>query len=307
MTPTRLSVLEIGEVLRAAGELIDFGGGHIGYTGRLLHLVRRFDAGFCRLALEQGAVEFSYPSSVELETAHRAHYLAHFPNQAWLLTHFEPDGDLEALAGDLDSADEAAAVLSERGGWAPPSRVANPLVCFHFYRQLAGRELPVVPLYVITAQTRCSRVESGAGWENARLSDFTMREVVLAGEPDAVAAGRERVIDATAALARETGIPFRIEAAQDPFFRVKDAARGRLQQLTGLKQELRVDLDRKALAVASFNLHLETFGEAFGIGDRSQPIHTACAGFGLERWAIAFLCHHGPDERDWPPEWRPEG
>jgi seryl-tRNA synthetase len=58
--------------------------------------------------------------------------------------------------------------------------------------------------------------------------------------------------------------------------------------------------------VGSFNFHERFFGESFGITSAGGegPVHTACAGFGLERFAYAFLCQHGLDPSGWPREVR---
>jgi hypothetical protein len=102
---------------------------------------------------------------------------------------------------------------------------------------------------------------------------------------------------------KELALDGHIEVATDPFF--TSEARGRLlmQQMLPLKYELqlRVDPDGRSVAAASFNNHQQHFGRAFSIllpsGDHA---HSGCVAFGWERWMIAFVNQHGPDEERWP-------
>jgi hypothetical protein len=76
-----------------------------------------------------------------------------------------------------------------------------------------------------------------------------------------------------------------------------------MQQMLPLKYELRlsVDPDGRSVAAASFNNHEQHFGKAFSILLPSGGYaHSGCVAFGWERWVIAFVNQHGPDEESWP-------
>ena len=76
-----------------------------------------------------------------------------------------------------------------------------------------------------------------------------------------------------------------------------------MQQLLPLKYELRLRVDSagRSIAAASFNNHGQHFGRAFSIRLASGDYaHTGCVAFGWERWVIAFVNQHGPDENRWP-------
>ena len=76
-----------------------------------------------------------------------------------------------------------------------------------------------------------------------------------------------------------------------------------MQQLLPLKYELRLRVDSagRSIAAASFNNHEQHFGRAFSIRLASGDYaHTGCVAFGWERWVIAFVNQHGPDENRWP-------
>jgi hypothetical protein len=80
------------------------------------------------------------------------------------------------------------------------------------------------------------------------------------------------------------------------------------QREQALKLELLVQIaGPEPTAVASFNHHLEHFGETYGLelADGSTA-HTACLGFGHERIVLALLRTHGLDPSAWPAEIRGE-
>jgi hypothetical protein len=142
-----------------------------------------------------------------------------------------------------------------------------------------------------------------------RLWDFTIREVVLIGGRNEVIAARGRFMHTVLALAERLGLAGTAQVANDPFFGAPDTpARILSQRLLSLKYELRLPVaaDRD-IAVGSFNLHDDVFGTAFdirhggGSGHDGAPVaRSACAGFGLERLAYAFLWQHGTDPAGWP-------
>jgi hypothetical protein len=72
-----------------------------------------------------------------------------------------------------------------------------------------------------------------------------------------------------------------------------------LQQIKGLKIELRAQMDAKEtpLAISSFNLHETFFSRRldFHLADGMEA-HSGCVAFGLERWALALALTLGPDQ-----------
>src|SRR5690606_27938864 len=118
----------------------------------------------------------------------------------------------------------------------------------------------------------------------------------------AIAAFRERGMEAGIHLATKLGLRPRIAQAMDPFFAAGNRGRALIQQMKALKHELLFPLgDGRSTAAASFNDHGAFFGTAFGIrlGDGSAAA-TGCIAFGIERWLLAVLVEHGSDARSWP-------
>jgi hypothetical protein len=205
-------------------------------------------------------------------------------------------GDVDVYRGfldDLASGGSLTDVLRAHAGGF--DHCLPPTMCFHTYHQLADRPLPA-PSLTVTSRGKSFRFESRYRRSLERLWDFTIREVVFLGSRSHVLGCRRRLMELVWELMDDLGLGGRCEVANDPFF--VDAEGAWSQRLMELKYELRLPLDPgRDVAVGSFNFHDCFFGESFGIG---TDVHTACAGFGLERLAYAFLCRHGLDPEGWP-------
>ena len=228
-----------------------------------------FDATVCRWAIELGAIPATYPDEISLDSLDRAGFLSAFPDK-------------------LVSINDAA---------------RSPAVCYHHYPTLEDRTVDEGGS-ITTALGRCYRNEfdAAAAQPIERLREFTMREIITVGSAQLVERVRSDLMTRVEQWVKELGLAGVVETATDPFF--TDAARGRLlmQQLLPLKYELRlrVAADR-TVAAASFNNHHHHFGKAFRITlPNGEIANSGCVAFGWERWVIAFVNHHGPDERNWP-------
>jgi seryl-tRNA synthetase len=228
--------------------------------GALARLPRWFDDQFRAMALGAGASEWAFPPTVAASTLSRAEFFESFPGGA-------------------------------TPGAAPDSFLP-PAVCYHAYAALAGRRI-AEPLLLTAVQT-CYRDADRASSDDARLWEFTMREIVFIGSAGWVADQRRAWTSRVLAFAGQLELAGAIEPATDLFF--GDLSRGRrlMQQLKHLKDELRLRLGARTVAAASFNTHETFFGSRFGltIGDGSVA-HTGCAAFGLERWTLALLAQRG--------------
>lgn len=229
-------------------------------------LWRWFDREFLRLAVAAGASEVRFPATLPIGTLERAGYFESFPAGATLLPRDE-GGQGYALC---------------------------PAVCYHAYERLQESRIDK-PINLTAVQT-CFREADRAKASSSRFWEFTMREVILIGPPDWVAGECDAWAQRASALASRLQLRAALEPATDPFF--GRLARGQeiLQKLKGLKTELRATLGPDAVAVASFNRHETFFASRFGISlSDGAPAHSACAAFGLERWALALLAQRGED------------
>lgn len=175
-------------------------------------------------------------------------------------------------------------------------------VCNNIWRHHAGLVVGEVPR-VITARGTCCRHEGRQHFALEYMRAFSMREVVMAGSPEAVLELRERALGLVVSMTEELGLHGRVVEADDPFFLAGGSATSAMQLPEVVKLELRLSLyDDRSLACASFNVHGDFFARRFGYRhhDDHTPVWTGCTAFGLERWVWAILTQHGPDPARWP-------
>ena len=107
-------------------------------------------------------------------------------------------------------------------------------------------------------------------------------------------------MDRIFAFAQSLQLAVQLDPATDSFF-TGGEGRGRklLQQMKGLKFELRAQMDTEnaPLAISSFNLHETFFSRRFGfrLADGSDA-YSGCVAFGLERWALALALTLGANQ-----------
>jgi seryl-tRNA synthetase len=229
------------------------------HGGLMPALCRAIDRRIRETARKTGIIELRCPDVIERSVLERAGYFEAFPDAATLL--------------------------------ADTRYVLQPAACYHCYAELAGQSIDRAPL---TLAGRCYRRLDASTGGLGRYWDFTMREVVLIGRRDWVEAERSAWIHRVTALAESLNLEVTVDVATDPFF--GPAARGMrvLQQIKELKHEIRATIGQETVALASVNLHESFFAARFDLRSNDGAIaHSACAAFGLERWAAAVLAQGG--------------
>ena len=173
--------------------------------------------------------------------------------------------------------------------WLPPA------VCYHAYPDLAGQRLDAT--HLVTLACGCGRNEPVAPEDPGRLQRFRMREIVFVGAPAAVTAERDAWMARGQAFATAIGLVATLVPATDVFFGTAGRGQRLIQQLKGLKYELRLDAGPAGnIAAASFNLHESFFARRFDIHLSDGAIAASgCAAFGIERWTLAVLAQLDPE------------
>nr|WP_321983119.1 amino acid--[acyl-carrier-protein] ligase [uncultured Lichenicoccus sp.] len=229
--------------------------------------------------------------------------------------HFEASGyflNFASLAGTVhcfcgDEEEHRALSQSHDAGedWttaqAATDLVLLPAACYPVYPAIAARGPVRHDGQVIDACSYCFRHEPSR--DPTRMQMFRQHERVFIGSREGAEAFRSRWMDHAATLAALLGLPHEIKVANDPFFGRVGRVMARSQREQELKLELLVPVVSAAspTACASFNLHLTKMATSFGlVFPDGAPAYTACAGFGLERMALAVLRHHGADPNGWP-------
>ncbi len=284
----------VEDLLRERGDLKPVGPTTLALGGTAALLATRLERMMKTEAAKLGADEWLLPSLMFTQDLARSGYLRDFPHQANLVCHLpgQPE-DVKLAASQIISGSEI------------PSRLSSalaPTVCYRLFTTLA--DSVVEPeLMVQSASAKCFRHEGAAGAGLDRLGEFSMREIVAIGKPEAVSDFRDTLLALSGRLLQATRLHSWIESASDPFF-TDVWEKGRLFQMGfDLKAELRVRVAGRAesLAVGSVNHHRDHFGLAFNIRDSTgDPVHSCCVGFGIERWTLAVLSHFGPEPGDWP-------
>lgn len=275
------------------------GPGTMTFGDLMIRLIDHLDQRVRAIALSMPeSTEFRYPTLLPLDVLERQDYFTSFPHFVMFVTR---------LHNDADTYEEFLSRYREAGHRITPEILGlcrddryclPPTMCYHTFNQLAGTS---VEPRVVTSRGKSFRFESRYESGLDRLWDFTIRETVFLGPDTYVTSSRNRFLDAARELVDELGLVARCEVANDHFF--GDAARDGVlsQRLMQLKYELVADLaGGRRVAVGSFNLHGDHFGQAFGITHAEGPIHSGCVGFGLERLAYALVTQHGIDPARWP-------
>ncbi|HEX8823928.1 MAG TPA: aminoacyl--tRNA ligase-related protein [Archangium sp.] len=291
----------VGQLLER-GDLRSYENGTLGMSGPALWLFRYFERKFLELAFKYGASERQYPTLMPISVMERTDYFKSFPHHAtFALTLDRDSASLRQFVDAVKGGErvEAAATPRVRSAGA----VLSGAVCYHCYAELQDRPITGEPM-VLTTQGRCFRYEHGEFAPLRRQWEFTMREIVLLGPEAPIASVREKLLLEVVDFAKAHGLSGRIDVASDPFFgAVEGRARTLLQRAQSLKYELLVDVTGQKggdLAIASFNLHGDSFSRTFGLTlPDGQQASTGCIAFGLERWVAAFVAHHGVDPAAW--------
>lgn len=261
---------------------------------------RRLDALLSDPAAADGAESLRFPPLLPRRRLEEAGYLANFPHLA---------GSVFAFEGNEAEAKVQAARAARHEDWGEFQRMTDlvlvPAACYPVYPAIAARgALPRGGALVDTGAAGVFRRE--ASQDPGRRQMFHMHELVRIGEPDVVRQWRDQWAQRGLDILNGLGLAAELKIANDPFF----GRRARLlvanQRDEALKLEVLVQIaGPEPTAVASFNLHRDHFGNAFGIELADGDVaHTACLGFGQERIVLALLTTHGFDPSDWPAEVR---
>jgi len=230
-----------------------------------------------------GAPDERHSPLVELEVLRRIGWIASFPQLLTLASPLRRDDEvLRRVAAAPDAL--AAADL------AAPQCALTPAACIPALAARSHARLRV-PL-TLTTEATCFRHEAETR-PGVRLRAFSMREVVRVGGPDDVRSFRATWAQGGAALARALGLDAELVIASDPFF---DPAADPHAFAQRMDEPIKLELVHDGVALASFNLHRGFFARAHDIQLEGGPCWTACAAFGLERWAWALArCESEPD------------
>ncbi len=237
-----------------------------------------------------------FPPIMTTNSLHTSRYLEGFPHLA---------GTVFCFCGDLAEHRQMLACIGENGDWSNFQKPANlsltPASCYPVYPLVARRgQIPDEGI-TIDVSSYCFRHEPSK--DPIRLQMFRQREHVFCGHPSQTIVFQQQWMERTLALLDRLSLEAVADTASDAFFGRLREMLSSAQKTERLKLEVLVPISNPArlTACGSVNHHKTHFSTAFGIYcEDKTPAHTSCAGFGLERLALALLRRHGFSPRLWP-------
>ena len=271
--------------------LVTFGQGLIGFTDEFLKVFNQVDEFICYLAKLVDAKDYIYPDLIDVDTLNKCNYLSQFPHQLVFASNIEKKAKtINCFCNDIEKN-----CMCIKNKLDEPKLINKPTICYHVYKQFENTIIEEPPK-IITSKGRCKRYESLNTKTLERLLDFTMREIVFIGKKEQVLEKREFLMQQVQSAISKMDIYSNIKTSYDPFFTSKYTPKALIQKKFKLKYELNAYLpdSQDELSIGSFNYHGTFFGEKFNIKLRDGSFaHTACIGFGLERFTYAYLNQKG--------------
>lgn len=282
------------------------GEGLIVFSGGFVRIMGYFHNVFKSVAKKFNAEEIVLPDLMPLSAIQDSQYLRSFPHQALLVSHIE----VKRLGEQISNKKKSESVDRIDLIKLPVKQFSllTPTVCLNIFELWRGKRIQQNQPLISTSTKRCFRNEKQKLLGLERLMNFTMLEIVFCGSPAFVIKTREALLSCTARILQENNLIGEVRRGKDPFFKAdfQDSRilfKSLLQERFGVKYELLLSLpgERREIAVSSYNVHFEYFTRAFDIKKVNKgTIWSGCVGFGLERWAFAFLAQYGLDAETWP-------
>jgi seryl-tRNA synthetase len=243
-----------------------------------------------------GAEVMRFPPGISRQVFEESEYLKSFPQLAGTVHSF--------MGNDKDHAALLEA-LEQKQDWTATQKatqiVLTPAACYPVYPTMAKRgPLPAAGA-LVDVFSYCFRHEPSV--EPTRMQLFRMREYIRIGSPEQVQEFRQTWMTRGEKMMSDLGLPVTMDVANDPFFGRPGRMLAVNQRDQALKFELLIPVGSKEnlTACLSFNYHKDKFALNWKLTQQSsEPAHTACVGFGMERITLALLKHHGFDPGNWP-------
>jgi hypothetical protein len=297
--------------LQRRGWLFQHSTGVVSLSGPALELYDLIDRTFAEeYARLFAPVRRPFPAMVGANLLARCGYFEMHPNALSFVSHLVNDFDEIESFRQANKSKTDGLYLTEAKAFAKPRHCLNPAACFPCYEAFEGKQVPGDGMS-LTWVGRVFRYESANTVGLDRLWEFNVRELVFLGGDQFIKERREQAVRLIQALLERWDLEGQIETATDPFFATVYATKALWQRSMDVKHELRLYLSPpdatapRSVAVGSVNLHGAFFGERFAISNgQGEPAHSACVGFGLERWVLALFTQYGFEAENWPESLR---
>jgi seryl-tRNA synthetase len=289
------------EALLAKGLLIPTGvEGIYGRSAIFEEVVARVDAMAGLWGVGKQIEVLRFPPAMSRKVLEESGYWRNCPEQI---------GTVFTFCGDDRGHQRLLKCLDKQDDWTEevqPSKLSmTPAACYPVYPVMAARGPLPEEGRVVDILSYCFRHEPSI--DPARMQMFRQREFVRMGTAAQIMEFRNQLIEHAKGMMQALRLPASVEVANDPFFGRAGKIVADIQRRQELKFELLVpgiNADQPT-ACASFNYHLDRFGELWNITTAAgERAHTGCVGFGLERITLSLFRHHGLDTQAWPDDVR---
>lgn len=282
-------------------DVIFFDNGQIGFGEKGKFLFDFLDSEFSEIAYELGAVEKLYPVLLPLDDYSMTGYVRKTPQYAIFCSTVN-----ESLK-DLEQTDVAIHDKKVKEIIKEPRFALSPSACFHTYIEYKDKTLK--DNTIVTFRQNVFRNEGRLNYnEIGRLCDYHVREIVMIGSNEFILESRNKIMQKSKELMSKLQLIGDISIASDSFVVPKMQMYRKIQHIDKSKYEMHLNISPdKSISTASYNLHGKAFTDPFNISvENCEDTVTACVGFGLQRWVLAFLLQHGLNEESWPEKVKSE-
>ncbi|MEM1569279.1 MAG: aminoacyl--tRNA ligase-related protein [Candidatus Bathyarchaeia archaeon] len=265
-----------------------------------------------------GFVEWMLPKLTPLQVM--AKMPGYFDNLAeGMLYVFTPEREEEALkefkrkfslTGELD----LESLKRELSG---PNYVLEPAQCTPFYQFFSGEivNLDDLPVKIFDRSGWTWRWEGKATRGLERTTEFYRIEAIWLASPEDAVRIRDEVAEKSMELAdKKLDLEVRMVVGA-PFYMSSDEASKTYVDISSSDKIPTIDLeawlpyrgsreDSEWLEIGgAFSCHRDKYVKSFKIKEaKNRDVWTGCSGFGITRWATAFLAQKGFNPNDWPSE-----
>jgi seryl-tRNA synthetase len=259
-------------------------------------VVEGVDALIGRLSADDRAEQMRFPPVMTRQGFEASGYFRNFPHLS---------ATVHCFCGDDAEHQRVLRCAAEGGDWtgaqAASDVVLTPASCYPVYPVIARRGPLPEAGWLVDSSSYCFRREPSV--DPARMQMFRQREQVCFGTPERIRAFQAAWMERALRMFAMLELPAATDLANDPFFGRPGLLMANGQRSQRLKFEILVTISNpdRPSACGSFNYHVQHFAEAYGIqAADGSAAHTGCAGFGLERIALALFRRHGFRSEAWP-------
>lgn len=258
--------------------------------GEFLKLKNYIDNTFNKIISKKSYLNTRYSGVVSLRSIIDNNYLSSFTNHCVFISN---------VKRNLSSINDVSRlkILNLKGlkkNLIEPDQILSPTVCFNCFESFKNKKIN--KQVKITAIGNCHRYESLNYKTLERLKIYSMREWILMGNKNFVKINLNDLIKKFKIIFNRWKIKYRICTASDPFFSNKEIQKKIFQYSNKLKYELQIYLpfEKKWLAVASFNNHLDTMIKSYNIkSTNKKKLYSGCVGIGYERLLYGIFSQKG--------------